>query len=226
LRDFLGSTFRKTLTAAISPTGATKWLAPTGTWSGLSNLSFEVNTTELKVNARNSTAQQVAATIPLNHNLLSRKTSGSDQLIKLRGDTARFNVAAVATSAAEGEQSTNQIVNSGGSIAPQSNNLSLVGEGEDSDIEVPLSIQREGESEGQPVLTVSRTAPAAQLTPSEALRALLGSSKKSSALTAPTLNIDSSEIGQEITPSALSIPQFEDELLDLLASDVVGRADG
>jgi len=225
VRDFLGSTFRKTLTAAISPTGTTRWMTPTGTWSGLSNVSFVMNTTELRVNARNSTSQQVAATIPLTHNSLSRTVNGDSQLIKLRGDTTRFNLAPVTTSAAEGESlsTSSQVTNNRNSLNP--NGQSLLAEGEASPSAVPPSVgsAQLPNSQSQPTLrTVSSVE--SIWSPAEALRATLGSNRSRTLATSVSNDVATEVAHVESEIDDADQISFDPELLDLLASEADNRA--
>lgn len=225
VQDFLGSTFRRTLTAAIDQTGATRWMSPTGTWSGLSDVDFELNATDLKVNGTNSTSQQVSATIPLNHRLLSRTINGSNQLIKLRGDTTRFNVAPVTTpasSAAEGEPTD---MPAASNVQAPAGANALVGEGEASSMGgLPelSSAMPAGSSQNE-----SNHAGGSQLvawSPAEALRATLGSSQSrlqtsSNPISMVPAAADSSNPAVE----DLSQEQLDAELLELLASDTAQR---
>jgi cyclophilin family peptidyl-prolyl cis-trans isomerase len=111
LRDFLGSTFRRSLTAAVEQNVNTQWVAPNGTWNSLSNLSFQINTNDVILTAVNGTQQTVSASIPLNHRLLSRTTEQGRDLIKLRGDVSQFNLTPVNSGTAEGEANSSTPVN-------------------------------------------------------------------------------------------------------------------
>ncbi|MBX3420123.1 MAG: tandem-95 repeat protein [Pirellulaceae bacterium] len=108
IRDFLGSTFKRMLTAVVDQNGSASWMAPNGTWAGLSGVNFQLHTSNLLVSGVNTSQQNVSATIPLTHALLSRTNSQGRSLIKLHGDTSRFQLAPVTPTStiAEGESSS------------------------------------------------------------------------------------------------------------------------
>jgi large repetitive protein len=119
VRDFLGSSRRKTLTAVINnSTGATRWIAPKGDWANLSTLGFQVNTNDLTLNAANATASNLTAKVPFTNTLLSRTTEGDVTLVRLRGASTKFNLAAPTTQSssstleAEGESATSAVSSS------------------------------------------------------------------------------------------------------------------
>lgn len=110
IRDFLGSSFLKSLTAVIDTSNATSWQAVRGGWAGLTGISFQVNTNNLVINAVNSSQQNVTANVPLNHALLSRTSSNGHQLLKLYGDSTKFNLAPVASSSASSSSAEGEVL--------------------------------------------------------------------------------------------------------------------
>jgi hypothetical protein len=182
IRDFLGSTFKRTLTAVMRNDGTTQWIAPQGDWANLRSLSFQVNTTELTINAANATASNLTARVPLTNPLMSRSTSGEHQLIRLRGNSTRFNLAPPttpttnntppATLNGEGEAATGSLTSA--SLTPATSGNRLVGEGEAS--AAPAVNAGSSSAVDSPALSSSPNSVSGS--PNNVLLSMLGSSRQ------------------------------------------------
>jgi large repetitive protein len=219
IRDFLGSAFRRSLTAAVEQNGNTQWTAPYAGWSELSNLSFQVNTNDLTISAVNGSQETVSANVPLTHHLLTRVTSQGNSLIKLRGDVSQFNLTAASQSNAEGEASSpmaNSLIGEGEAVGSQSpSQLSAT-----SSLPQPPAIpdaasNRAGDRPTRLASNEARLNAGSErsqaFSPDQALRLLLGSSRQSSAA-AP---MGGSELTSILVDQAIQSMDAEDE--DLLS---------
>jgi|688.fasta_scaffold00410_1 cyclophilin family peptidyl-prolyl cis-trans isomerase len=219
VRDFLGSSFLKSLTAVIDTSNATKWQAVRGSWAGLTGISFQVNTSNLVINAVNSSQQNVTASVPLNHALLSRTSSSDHQLLKLYGDSTKFNLAPAAASSstangAEGESAdsssvqTSNAVTPGSSIQAQSQVPTASPSQSGNQVSSSASAGTSGQSPSQPTT----------LSPQQALRQMLGSSHRTNGQTAGTTQASTSTQAGDLDQQSVS-ELLDDGLLDLLASE-------
>ena len=129
VRDFLGSTFGRSLTAVVDSSGATSWLAPTGDWASLTTIQLQLNSTALAIQAVNGAQQNLSATVPLTHSLLSLTSDNGYQLIRLRGGTSKFGLTATAASSALTEQAEGEAI--------FAQNMGLGGEGEPEGWDLP-----------------------------------------------------------------------------------------
>lgn len=199
IRDFLGSTTSNSLTVAVNGDGSQNWTTGRGEWSTLSSLTVTVDTdaNALRVAGVNSSAQNVEATLPLESGSSRAYQAGQEsgfRLLRVRGSLDSVGLSASTGGAGEGE---------GESVAPQS----LIAEGEATPqiaadntptLNAPAIVQvREGD-----------TASDTPLSPTEALRRLLGSSTEAR----------QAELASEAVDAAMEsvLPKLEVQLSDSL----------
>ncbi len=211
VRDFLGSTFRKSLTAVVKSNGTAQWIAPQGDWANLTSLSFQINTNNITVNAANATASNLTATVPFTNTLLSRSTSGDSTLIRLRGASTKFNLAAPTTT-----------------TTPSTNTTTPSGEGEGS---TSSGLRAEGESSATPAVTsavslnaatqpISNSASQVSSSPNQFLQAMLGSRRSQSATTSSSSSTSASSVDEAMKDISPTLQRsVGNPLLNLLASN-------
>ncbi len=227
VRDFLGSSFLRSLTAVLKSNGTAQWVAPQGDWADLTSLSFQVNTSNLTINAAKTSASNLTATVPFTNALMSKTTSGDFHLYRLRGASTAFNLAAPSTP-------TNNSSNS------SSNSSTPSGEGEG---EAPVTgtnsaLIAEGEGSATPSVTSgssssSTSSNSTSTSTGSVLQALLGSNSK---LTGPTTQSNnSSSSSNDSSGNATSVDEamkdvgtglktsVSNPLLSLLASSRAKR---
>ncbi|MEO8272329.1 MAG: hypothetical protein ABI557_21655, partial [Aureliella sp.] len=228
IRDFLGSTTKNSLTVAVKADGTAAWIAPRGDWAQLTSLQANLNTTTntLTINAANATQSNLQASVPLTNNSLASVVGqdSSMQLLRVRGSTARAGLAAAppastSTLSSTGDTSSTQGLSSDGA---------LQGEGEGAAVIAPTIETSPSNSQLPPsglVAPTPTTDGAARsvtpLSPSEALRQLLGSSSREAASDAAGSErtsmtaADVDEAMQSLLPSMQL--QLSDDLSDTLA---------
>jgi len=117
LRDFLGSSFNNSLTVAVNGSGASQWIASSGTWSQLTSLTASANSgnSTLTVNGVNAAQQNVRATVPINGTRTAQVgQEGSMRLIRVWGATTDVGVAPVPTTPNSTTPATNTALNAEG----------------------------------------------------------------------------------------------------------------
>ncbi|HBE70234.1 MAG TPA: peptidylprolyl isomerase [Planctomycetaceae bacterium] len=124
VRDFLSSTARGNLGAALGSDGAQAWTAARGDWADFSNVEVNMEgDNQLRIQATNAQSEVVEATLPLGSNLIThrRGQEAGNQLIHVRAAAADISFTPVVDSqdSGSGEGESNPQVTGG-----------LVGEGE------------------------------------------------------------------------------------------------
>ena len=77
LRDFLGSSFKNSLTVAVNADGTGNWYSTVGSWAALPTLSVNVSSGDsLRINAVDASQKSLAATLPIAA-MTSARTAGS-----------------------------------------------------------------------------------------------------------------------------------------------------
>jgi hypothetical protein len=195
IRDFLGSNFRKSLTAVVRQDGSPIWVAPRGDWANLTNIQFQLDTNQLTLTGANATASNLTANVRFTNNLMTRYTAGDQQLIKLRGASTKFNLAAPTTTSPT-TPSTTPSGSSGTSTASGEGEGNSAAETGSAILSVPAaassasSLSSAGVAGSQIITAASNGATSSSPTPainsaqavgnsvSSVMRALLGSSKR------------------------------------------------
>lgn len=128
IRDFLSSTARGNLGAALGSDGVQAWTAARGDWADFSNVEVNLDgDNQVRIQATNAQAEVVEATLPVGSDLIThrRGQEAGNQLIQVRAAAADISFTPVTTSqdtgAGEGEGP--------GESSPQPSG-ELVGEGE------------------------------------------------------------------------------------------------
>lgn len=172
IRDFLGSTPRNSLTVAVSPGAKQNWYSTRGNWTGFKNLEVSLNSAgdSLTVTAVNSSNQNVSATLPV---------SGGNTRVTQHGQDSSLRLLRIAGSAADiGFQPVTTASSTTGS-----------GEGEGvsavSPAAIPLGGTPRNASNSAAPLVTGAGVPAQGISPTQAIRALLGSSRSSQISNSP-----------------------------------------
>ncbi|MEZ6133558.1 MAG: tandem-95 repeat protein [Pirellulaceae bacterium] len=118
IRDFLGTNYRNSLTAAVSTDGTQVWVAPSGSWSELAAINVQGSDDSMVViNAVDDAQQSLATTLPVDGARASNFSDASAmRLIRVRGNATASGLQPVAASAS--------------SVTANSSTGGLVGEGE------------------------------------------------------------------------------------------------
>ncbi len=221
IRDFLGSAVANNLTIALNGDGSTNWIASRGDWANLSSIQAQLNssTNALRVTAVNSNQQSLQANIPLTGSSRAAVVGqdSSMRLLRVRTDTSGAGLTASTGTAAS---TTNSIVSNG----------LLSGEGESADSVSPTP------DSGRVFNSLSSKASPSTaadfgsldtglgmdqpLTPSQAIRRLLGSAGRTaneSAGSQATLSASAIDEAMGDLLPALQL-QLSDELQDVLVT--------
>ncbi len=211
IRDFLGSATHS-LAVAVDAAGAQSWVAARGAWSELSSLSalLDPSTNTLSVSAVDQNATSLAADLDITDSTSRVYQAGMDspfRLLRLRGtpDSAGLRAGPSSTAQGEGENSRVQPLTSAGTGAT----LTAEGEGQP-EITTPPT----------PTLSAVRVTPSASggvLSPSQAIRRLLGSAQRNNA------GVDDSGLSESAVDAAMSdvLPSLELQLSNSLQSTLV-----
>lgn len=231
IRDFLGSTVKNNLTVALKADGSTNWIAPRGDWAQLNTLQAQLDNTAntLTINAANATSANLRANLPLNSSPIASivATESSMRLLRVRGSTSQAGLAP-ATTASSTSGTSSSTNNSSGSTNTSTNTTgSLSGEGEGqgdeevanaadlSDVVRPQSSSlRLASSQGS---VSNDNSTIQQLSPSQAIRQLLGSARHTAESEVSLSKADAVDAAMESVLPALEL-KLADDLQDALAS--------
>ncbi len=211
IRDFLGSTVKNSLTVALKADGTTNWIAPRGDWAQLNTLQAQLDTTAntLNISATNATASNLQASLALNNTSIASLvgTESSMKLLRVRGSTSLAGLAPATASSS----STNDTSNTG----------TLSGEGEGGSSTSPAAdlsdLVRSRTSSDRLASatnssTIDQSLVARTLSPSQAIRQLLGSARHDSA----GAKADAVDLAMQSVLPSLEL-KLADDLQDALA---------
>ena len=208
LRSFLGSASGNSMTLAVKPGADESWFTLRGGYTGFTNLKAQLNAaaTSLVVTAKNSANQNVSATLPLagtNSRVSVLGTENGAKLLKVRGGASDLGFQIVTTPAGASGEGEGQSLSLNSLDSSLSNTSSLTAEGE-----AAPSLASSASS--------ASTYNSSDLSPSQALRRLLGSTRSNVGATANPLTGATTHLPASAVDSALS----EIDTLSLAASEV------
>lgn len=218
IRDFLGSTVKNSLTIALKADGSTNWIAPRGDWAQLNTLQAQLNTTAntLRINAANATQSNLQASLALNTSPIASVvgTESSMKLLRVRGSTAQAGLAASGSTSSTSTPSSSTVPS--GSVT---NTGSLSGEGEGESVDSsPVDLSSLSRSpQSSPTSLVTSEQNGGPLSPSQAIRELLGSSRNAAASNFAPMSSQAIDAAMQSVLPALEL-KLADDLQDSLAS--------
>ncbi|MGN6134565.1 MAG: Ig-like domain-containing protein [Aureliella sp.] len=216
LRSFLGSAAGDGLTVAVKPGADESWYTIRGNTNGFSNIKAQLNAaaTSLVVTAKNSSNQNVSATLPLSGSTSRISVLGMEndaRLLKVRG-----NLSALGFQVVTGSTTSSSLAADSGASGEGEGPGQVAGQGF-----LPAGSQASmsslaAEGEAAPEVSAAPASGSSVLTPSQAIRHFLGSSQ---ATTNPTAGLLTKATTQ-LPPSAVDQAISEIDTLSLAASDV------
>ncbi|MFM8323783.1 MAG: Ig-like domain-containing protein, partial [Pirellulaceae bacterium] len=151
IRDFLGTTINRGLTAAVMPGQSQAWVSGRGAWGAYKNVvvSLDAAATQVTVDAIDPTGSQVRATLPANNSQVeNRAQQDGFRLLRMPVEPSQLSFAPIAPAT---QQTTPQ-----GASVPNSTSPAA-GEGEP-EVGANNWLSTSGISQGNPVSAVSSPA--------------------------------------------------------------------
>jgi hypothetical protein len=151
IRDFLGTTINRGLTAAVMPGQSQAWVSGRGAWGAYKNVvvSLDAAATQVTIDAINPTGSQVRATLPANTSQVEdRAQQDGFRLLRMPVEPSQLSFAPIAPAT---QQTTPQ-----GASVPNSSSPAA-GEGEPA-VGANNWLSTSGISQGNPVSAVSSPA--------------------------------------------------------------------
>ncbi len=230
IRDFVGSTFKNSLTVAVNANGTANWIAPRGDWGDLTKIQAQLDSTgnTLKITAASGTQSNLQASVPLTNNPNASVVGqeSSMQLIRVRGSTAKAGLksgSGSSTASFTQDSTTSQVQGSGdgmqgeGEAAPlmQTSGASADQSGPSGQRGSLSSAAELGQSESGLATNAQDSSPA-RLSPSQALQRVLGSRLAAGRGAHGGLSPEAVDAAMESVMPALQL-QLSDDLSDTLA---------
>jgi hypothetical protein len=186
IRNFLGSASGSGMTVAVSPGANESWYTLRGGFTGYSNIQAQLNAAgnTLTVTARNSSNQNVSTTLPISgtgSRVSVLASDGGAKLLQIRGGASDLGFKTTTSSSSSSSSSSSLAAEGEGSASiPATLSSSL-----SNNISSSMSgLSGEGEAAPAPL---SFNGSAGALTPSQALRSLLGSTATPTSTTTSSL---------------------------------------
>ncbi|MCC6510784.1 MAG: tandem-95 repeat protein, partial [Pirellulaceae bacterium] len=211
IRHFLGSASVNSVLFAVAPGNGESWYAVRNGLTGFSNIQgrLDAAVTTLTVTATNASNQNVSTALPLNDPRVTvLATEGDARLLRVTGAADTLGFQTVTTSSASGE-------GEGGSTN-QSQNANSTGRGLSTS-----GLKAEGEA-APDVASSTATSHATSLSPSQALRQVLGSQQNlsTSSLVSATTHLQPGAVDSALSEiDTLSLASSE---VDALTADDLG----
>ena len=234
IRDFLGSTFKDSLTVAVNGDGTANWTAPRGDWGDLTTIQARLDsaTNALKITASNGTQSNLQASVPLNNNPNASVVGqeSSMQLIRVRGSAKSVGLTGgtstpAASPASMTQDSTSPLVQTTGELQGEGAGASLAAPpiqpaGASSNPSLGQtsqpSLRRSLSSDSESSELRSGYSSADPFTPAVALRQLLGSNSAASPTADEAMSPAAVDEAMQSVLPALQL-RLSDDLADTLA---------